>query len=192
MTTDFIAADFAAAIVLISGALATITDLYQRRIPRWLTLPVFLLGLIVSFIPYIIFLPTLRPDREGLLFTASLLWNWLGPSLISFIYSLFLFWLGMWGGGDGQFIIAITPWCGLFQVWKIILYFYPVAMIYLSICLLIRYRFKISEIIRRQVEDTAGIIKSRGKKSGRDSEDGKCEIPGMVAIYCSVILSYLV
>lgn len=183
--------DFAASIVLLYGAAATISDVYWRRVPRWLSLPVFLLGLAVSGKPYISLLSTLKTDMTGVAFIVTMLWNWLGPSLISLAYALFLFWLGLWGGGDGQFLIAITPWCGLFQTWKIILYFYPVACVYLAIYLLIRHRFKIGKIIKHQGEDTIRFIKAIGMRNGEDSEIERHGLPGMVALYASVILSYL-
>ena len=75
---------------------ATFTDLRSRRIPNWLVLPFFLVGIVVSV------------WMNG--------WHGLGQSLAGSLLGLVvfgvLFWMGGMGAGDVKLCAAIGAWVG--------------------------------------------------------------------------------
>jgi prepilin peptidase CpaA len=98
---------------LIVLAVATFTDLRQRRIPNWLVLPFLLAGIVVS--PW-------RPDWHGN--SHSFGWHGLGQSFaglgLSLLFNGLAFWMGWTGGGDVKLCAAIGAWIGPVQMfWSI-------------------------------------------------------------------------
>jgi prepilin peptidase CpaA len=94
---------------LIVLAVATFTDLRNRRIPNWLVLPFLLAGIVVS--PW-------RHDWHGN--SHGFGWQGLGQSLAGLglgvlIYG-FLFWMGGMGAGDVKLCAAIGAWIGPAQL----------------------------------------------------------------------------
>jgi len=85
---------------LIVLAVATFTDLRNRRIPNWLVLPFLLLGLVVS------------TWQHG--------WHGLGQSSAGFALGIllygFLFFMGGMGAGDVKLAAAIGAWIGPSQL----------------------------------------------------------------------------
>jgi len=81
---------------LIVLAVATFTDLRQRRIPNWLVLPFLLAGIAVS---------TWLHGWHG----AGQSFAGMGLGLL--IYG-FLFWMGGMGAGDVKLCVAIGAWIG--------------------------------------------------------------------------------
>jgi len=79
---------------------ATFTDLRSRRIPNWLVLPFFGLGLVVSVV-----LHGLHGAEQSLG----------GAGLGLLIYG-FLFWMGGMGAGDVKLCAAIGAWIGPYQL----------------------------------------------------------------------------
>ncbi|MGD0732928.1 MAG: prepilin peptidase [Terracidiphilus sp.] len=89
-------------------AVATFTDLRNRRIPNWLVLPFLVAGIVVS--PW-------RPDWH---INGHGLWYGLGQSfaglgLAFLIYGL-LFWMGGMGAGDVKLSVALGAWIGPYQL----------------------------------------------------------------------------
>ncbi|MGA2886471.1 MAG: prepilin peptidase [Terracidiphilus sp.] len=93
---------------LIVLAVATYTDIRERRIPNWLVFPFLLAGIVVS--PW-------RHDWPGV---RQSVWHGLGQSLAGFGLALlifgFLFWMGGMGGGDVKLCAAIGAWVGPAQM----------------------------------------------------------------------------
>lgn len=147
---------------LVAGTtvLAALTDLKYRVIYRRLTLPVFLTGLAYSILPFVEFLKDLPLNGAGVYVFLNILWCWLGPSLVIFCYSLLLFWLGILDAGDGHFLTAITPWCGMDYMMRIILLFYPLAIIFLVVYLLHKYNYDWKQFISHQVKDSILLLSS--------------------------------
>lgn len=85
---------------LIVLAVATFTDLRNRRIPNWLVLPFMVLGLAVS---------TWRSGWHGLGHSSA------GLGLGILLYG-FLFFLGGMGAGDVKLAAAIGAWIGPSQL----------------------------------------------------------------------------
>jgi prepilin peptidase CpaA len=81
---------------LIVLAVATFTDLRNRRIPNWLVVPFLVIGLVAS------------AWQQG--------WHGLGHSLAGLGLGLliygFLFWMGGMGAGDVKLAAAIGAWIG--------------------------------------------------------------------------------
>ena len=81
---------------LIVVAVATFTDLRNRRIPNWLVLPFLLAGIVVS------------AWMHG--------WHGMGQSFAGMGLGLliygFLFWMGGMGAGDVKLCVAIGAWIG--------------------------------------------------------------------------------
>jgi prepilin peptidase CpaA len=98
---------------LIVLAVATFTDLRNRRIPNWLVLPFLLAGIVVS---------PLRPDWGGNWGGSGLRFSWhgLGQSFTGLGLGLliygFLFCLGGMGGGDVKLCAALGAWIGPVQM----------------------------------------------------------------------------
>jgi hypothetical protein len=163
---------------------------------------VFLLGLAWTAAPLARLFPEITCDLRGLFLLIKILWTWLGPSLLVAVYSIFLFWLGILDGGDGQFLIAITPWCGGSLMLKIAWFFYPAAFVYLFLYLLYTYRFDLKTLLLDQGRDLVlmlrcwpiilaniknrenhVLVKNIPYSSGRFERP-----PGMVAIGAAVLL----
>jgi prepilin peptidase CpaA len=93
---------------LIVLAVATFTDLRNRRIPNWLVLPFLLAGVVVS--PWRHDWPVIR---QGF-------WPGLGQSLAGLALGVliygFLFWMGGMGAGDVKLCAAIGAWIGPAQL----------------------------------------------------------------------------
>jgi prepilin peptidase CpaA len=91
--------------VLIVLAVATFTDMRNRRIPNWLVLPFLLVGIAAS--PW-------RPDWH--VAGAGFGWHGVGQSFAGLGLGLllygFLFWLGGMGAGDVKLCAAIGAWIG--------------------------------------------------------------------------------
>lgn len=85
---------------LIVVTIATITDLYSRRIPNWLVLPFLLLGVGVS--------------------TSLYGWHGLGESAAGIALGLAVFgvffWLGGMGAGDVKLCASVGAWVGPHQL----------------------------------------------------------------------------
>lgn len=85
---------------------AAITDLRTRRIPNWLTLTAFILG--VSF----------QIWRGG--------WAGLGTAGLAFLVGFGLFfvlWLiGGGGGGDVKLMGSLSVWLGISLIWQVVIY----------------------------------------------------------------------
>lgn len=77
-------------------SIATVTDIWSRRIPNWLVLPFLLLGLTVS---------TVMHGWHGLGQSAA------GMGLGLLIFGVF-FWLGGMGAGDVKLCAAVGAWVG--------------------------------------------------------------------------------
>jgi len=81
-------------------SVATFTDVHRRRIPNWLVLPFFVLGIAVS--------------------TWFYGWHGLAQSLegagLGFLIYGVLFWMGGMGAGDVKLCAAIGAWIGPFQL----------------------------------------------------------------------------
>jgi len=189
-------------VVCLATVVAVVTDLRTRTICRGLTIPVFLFGLAWTAVPLTRLLPEVACDRRGMSVLVGILWTWLGPSLLVAVYSIFLFWLGIIDGGDGQFLIAITPWCGGSQMLKILWFFYPAAFGYLFFYLLYQYRFDLKALLEDQVRDFVLLLRcwpvvwaniknceSQVLVNNIPYSSGRLERPpGMVAIGVAVLL----
>jgi len=85
-------------------AVATFTDLRNRRIPNWLVLPFLVAGILVS--PW-------RPDWHS---NGQGFWHGLGQSFaglgLGFLIYGILFWMGGMGAGDVKLGAAIGAWIG--------------------------------------------------------------------------------
>jgi prepilin peptidase CpaA len=90
---------------LIVLAMATFTDLRNRRIPNWLVFPFLLAGIAVS--PW-------RHDWRGM--GQGFGWHGIGQSFAGFGVGLlvcgFFFWMGGMGAGDVKLCAAIGAWIG--------------------------------------------------------------------------------
>ncbi len=193
-------------VVLAAAVIATITDVSKRMIYRSLTVPVFLFGLVYTADAYWSYCQYFSFTEQGFRLLVYIIGNWLGPSILVFGYSLLLFWLGVLDGGDGQFLIAITPWCGAYRMCRIILWFYPAAFIFLLLYLLHKYSFNIRELLKDQFNDMIALltnipaiinnIKNREPSILTSNIPYKsCQIgkpPGMAAISASILLSYFI
>lgn len=148
-------------IVVISATIiALITDLKDRMIYRRLTLPVLITGLIYSLYGIVSQVGMAEINKTGITVIWHILQAWIGPVLFIFLYSLLLFWLGILDGGDGQFLIAITPWLGARKMVEIIFYFYPVALLYLLAYLFYHNKFDIKKVARQQYRDLVAMFKN--------------------------------
>lgn len=168
-------------------------------------MPVFVAGLFYTLIPYGEYLKLVTLSKAGIGLLVNILEVWLGPSLLIFLYSLVLFGLGVLDGGDGHFLIAITPWCGLYRMKNIVLYFYPLAFVYLVLYLLYKYKFNVKGICKDQLHDTILLLKSipqvwkniKNKEpyalcEGISYRTGTLDKPaGMIPIYAAVLLSFI-
>lgn len=152
---DYSFADF---VIFFTTIMATITDLYNRTIYHILTVPVFLGGLVFSFWPYRGLLERGFPGAGDISFILHVIWDWLGLVIIVLGYSILLFWLGVLDGGDGHFLIAITPWCSPYQISNIIILFYPLAFCFLLCYLLYQYKWKMGSLIKDQISDTIILV----------------------------------
>lgn len=192
-------------VVACTTVVATYTDLKNQVIYRRLTLPVFLAGLVYSFIPKVEYIQYVSFTKIGLFYLRDIIWAWLSPPLLIFLYSLFLFWLGIFDAGDGHFLISITPWCGMDGMWRIIFYFYPVALIYLVICLLREYKYDWRRLVLHQIKDICillnclPVVLNNIKKKEEHvlvknvpyTNTGIERPPGMIPLSISVILVIL-
>lgn len=145
-------------------------------------------------------------SKQGIGLLLNILWVWLGPSFLIFLYSLLLFGLGVLDGGDGHFLIAITPWCGLYRMLDIVLYFYPLAFVYLLIYLSLKYKFNVKDICRDQLHDTILFFKAipqigeniKNKEpyalsEGIPYKSSALEKPaGMIPIFAAVLVSFII
>lgn len=191
--------------VLFAVIAALITDIKDRMIYKKLTIPVFFFGLIYSLHSLYPYMYDLSLSKQGPALGWDILLAWLGPVLGIFLYTLVLFSLGVFEGGDGQFLIAITPWLGARRMVKVILWFYPAAFVYLLLYLLLRCNFNIKALLREQINSTAALIKGtarRQKQGKRDLCSSNREIieektagekapAGMVPISIAVLLSLM-
>lgn len=193
-------------VVIAAAVMATITDIKERIIYRKLTVPLFIGGLFYSSIPYKPYLAYINPSKKGLYVIWYILQLWLGPVLIVAAFMIFLFWLGIFGGGDGHFMIAITPWLGPLKMARIFIYLFPVLLIYLSLYLLFIYKFNIKRLLLDQLINLAVLFKhlpiiSNNIFSGKSNvlETGIPYVsvvktqkpPAMVAIILAIVLTYV-
>ena len=141
---------------LIVLAVATFTDLRDRRIPNWLVLPFLLVGIVLS--PW-------RPDWGGS--GHSFGWHGLGQSFAGMGLGLlvfgFLFWLGGMGGGDVKLCAALGAWIGPVQMfWA--LFFTSLAGGLMVLCW-ITYRMVIRKLLLK-----AGDLVFGRKQNGMSDE----------------------
>lgn len=193
-------------IVVISATIiALITDLKDRMIYRRLTLPVLITGLIYSLYGIVSQVGMADINKTGITFIWHILQAWIGPVLFILLYSLLLFWLGILDGGDGQFLIAITPWLGARKMMEIIIYFYPAAVVYLLAYLLYQNKFDIKKTAGQQCRDLVKMFENiptifSNIKSGEAyvlkaniAYEAEVAVPpaGMVPISIAIIISTL-
>jgi prepilin peptidase CpaA len=168
---------------LIVLAVATFTDLRDRRIPNWLVLPFLLAGVVIS--PW-------RPDWGGSSRTFG--WHGLGQSCAGLglgllIYGLF-FWLGGMGSGDVKLCAAIGAWIGLEQTfWAV--FFTAMAGGIMAICWIAYHK------IFRKLLRYAGDLVLGGKriKESGDAESSlddllKRKMPYAPAIAIGTLVSF--
>lgn len=146
-------------VVISTTAIATYTDIKNRIIYRRLTLPVFLAGLLYSYIPYREYFRFVLLTKMGIYYFINVLWAWIGPAFLVFLYTLFLFWLGILDAGDGHFLISITSWCGMNYMSGIIMYFFPFAFMYLVFYLLKEYEYDWKKLVAHQLKDIIILFK---------------------------------
>jgi Flp pilus assembly protein protease CpaA len=131
--------------------IATITDLRERLIYRRLTVSLLISGLIYSGLPYHAYLTQISFNLKGAYVLWLILQTWLGPIVIVTIFMVFLFWLGILGGGDGHFLIAITPWMGALNMAKLTKYLFPLILLYLILYLIYMYKLDIRKLAQDQL-----------------------------------------
>lgn len=197
--------DLSAVVVLLTTMAATYTDVRTRIIHRRLTVPVLLTGLCYSLLPYLQYLKQVTPDGPGLYLVANILWVWLEPVILVTLYALFIFWLGILDGGDGHFLIAITPWCEGWRMVRIIVFFYPAALLYLFFYLLCLHRFSVRALVNKQVKNTRLLFKHwrvvcQNIAGGEPDilsrhipyeKTGQTNPPAMIPLGASVVFTYL-
>lgn len=185
-------------VVSLATVIALITDLKYRIIYKNITIPVYVVGLCYSLYRIV---P--QNTKIGIISIWYILQVWLGPVLFIFIYSLLLFWLGILDGGDGQFLIAITPWLGAQRIIEVILYFYPLAILYLTGYLLFQNKFNFKQVALEQYRDLITMVKAipnifTNIKGGKEhvlvknvAYESRTEIPpaGMVPISIAILIS---
>lgn len=173
-------------VVFLAAAIALITDLSDRMIYRKLTIPVFLLGLIYSLLPFCPHMKGILINKDGVCLIMKVFYIWLKPVIVITIYALIMFCFGILDGGDGQFLIAIAPWYGVERMIKLILYFYPFALVFLLIYLLFEYNFCWKNLITNQIKNTIVYLKKVGYVSRSECA---CRLPppAMVPIFCSIV-----
>ena len=111
-------------IVFLSGTIAVITDLLQRRIHRKLTMTVLLGGIIYNIINCLINKSLGSSYSLSIVLYIKLIAVQLIPLAVVMTIMLVLFWLGYFGGGDGHFLISITPWMGLSKIIDLFVYLF--------------------------------------------------------------------
>lgn len=193
-------------VVISAAVMATITDLKERIIYRRLTVPLFTGGLFYSLIQYQPYLTYITFSKKGAYLAWYILQSWLGPVLIIAAFMVFLFWLGILGGGDGHFMIAITPWLGPLKMAQFFIYLFPVLLIYLSLYLLFRYKFNIKQLLLDQLANIVILFKhlptvSNNITSGTSNvletripfapNTKRLKPPAMVAIILAIVLTYV-
>jgi prepilin peptidase CpaA len=176
---------------LIVLAVATFTDLRNRRVPNWLVLPFLLAGIVVS--PW-------RHDWDGIGHGFS--WHSLGPfrwygigqsfaglGLGLLIYG-FLFWLGGMGGGDVKLSAALGAWIGPEQ-FLIALVMTGMARGVMVLCW-IAYRKVFRKLLLR-----VGNLVFSGKRNGMEREPEaslaellKRKMPYVPAIALGTLMSF--
>lgn len=193
-------------IVITAAVMVTITDIKERIIYRRLTVPLFIGGLFYSLMEHQPYLTYISFSRKGLYITWYVLQSWLGPVLIVAVFMVFLFWLGILGGGDGHFMIAITPWLGPLKMVQVFIYLFPVLLIYLCLYLLFSYKFDIKQMLLDQLANIIIMFKHlptvwMNITSGTSNvlENGipfvsapeSQQPPAMVAIVLAIVLTYV-
>lgn len=131
------------AVVLTAAVIALITDIRERLIYRRLTVPLFIGGMVFSLAQY-------QAYGSGPWY---LLQVWLGPVLSMTALMLFLFWLGILGGGDGHLLIAVTPWLGPYRSALVLKYLFPLLFVYLLAYLLWCYKFNLKQLGHDQLSN---------------------------------------
>jgi Flp pilus assembly protein protease CpaA len=146
-------------VIGLSAAVAVYTDIKCRKVYNWLTFTVFISGLIYSFCVYIPGLQHVTLTIPGALLIADILWLWLGATINTLVFSVAMFLLGVFGGGDGKYLIAISPWAGCYM-YDIILFFFPAAICLTAIYLLYQYKLNIPRFFQDQIHDTIVFFRS--------------------------------
>lgn len=185
--------DLAFVVVLVAALIATVTDVKERIIYRRLTAPLFIGGLFYSGISFCPYFAYIKFGKKGLYVVWCILQSWLGPVLIVAALMVFLFWLGVLGGGDGHFMIAVAPWLGFSKMVQLFGYLFPLFAIYLGIYLLYAYKFNLKFLLTDQLLNLTVIFKNF-RTSGRNISfaipNKKIEQPpAMVAVLIALILT---
>lgn len=193
-------------IVLIATGIALATDLKYRKIYNKLTFPLFLSGLIFSLLNLLITPNVYLVIGRGFFFSlGAFLKAWLGPPLIIFAYGIFVFLLKILGAGDCKFLVALTPWLGLSKMVKIILYFYPLALVYMILYYFHQERYNFKKIAKEQWQELILNIKAFSKifrkeknkevfvinEQASSESEQKTPPAGMVPISIAVIFAIL-
>lgn len=136
-----------------AAAIATYTDINSREISNWLTGTVLILGLAYTFYLCTPGFKNIPLTWPGIVLFAKMTWLWLGITVKVAIFSLIMFILGVFAGGDGKFLIAISPWAGPYMS-NIILYLFPAMVILVAVYLIYQYNFNVVSFLKDQVHDT--------------------------------------
>lgn len=193
-------------VVLIAAAIAVITDFRERLIYRRMTIPLFVSGMLFSLGKYRPYFTYLEVSPQGLSVLRHLLQAWLGPVIFMAGLMIFLFWLGILGGGDGHFLIAVTPWLGGYRSALALKYLFPLLFFYLLGYLLYCYKFNLKALVYDQVCNLWILFKNLSvvKRNAAAREDGILEKnipyvttnlikkpPAMAAIFVALLLAFL-
>jgi len=193
-------------VVIAAALIAVVTDLRERIIYRRITVPLFLGGLFLSWLSYRPYFAQITLSKKGAYIAWCVLEAWLGPVVLAAILMIFLFWLGVLGGGDGHFMIAVTPWMGPIKTAKTIQYLFPLLLIYLTLHLIHSYEFKIRKLAQDQLANTVILFKNLPvvAKNITCGDAGILEKnipyvmpannkkpPAMVAIFIAILMAYL-
>lgn len=185
--------NLACGVVIVAAFIATVTDVKERIIYRRLTAPLFIGGLFYSGLSYCPYLSYINFSKKGLYIAWCLLQLWLGPVLTVAALMIFLFWLGVLGGGDGHFMIAAASWLGFPKMLQLLSYLFPLFAIYLSIYLLYAYKFNLKRLLFDQWINLTVILKNVRTGSRKRSLALPHKIieqpPAMVAVLVAVILT---
>jgi Flp pilus assembly protein protease CpaA len=193
-------------VVLAAAVIAVITDFKERVIYRRLTVPLFISGMVFSFLQYQAYGRSLLLGSQGFPALWHFLEAWLGPVMCVAALMIFLFWLGILGGGDGHFLIAITPWLGPYRSALVLKYLFPLLFFYLLGYLLYCYKFNLKELGRDQGSNFLLLCKNLPAVA-RNIAAGEAGVleknipyvtaenikkpPAMAAILIAILLSFL-